>query len=96
MRVKLADCNCYPNLGLLVVADSKKFEAEMNLPCPAHGFRCLGQLMIIRVKAMNGDSLDDAVRDDAVRTDELLAEYRRRLAEFLKSNPELRDDHEAL
>ena len=50
---KLATCNCYPNdpegLGIpFVVTNTEEFEAEMNLTCPAHGFRRLGQLPVLQ------------------------------------------------
>ncbi len=42
-RANLASCNC----SCITIADparSEEFEAEMNLPCPAHGFRRLGRI----------------------------------------------------
>jgi len=42
-RAKLASCNC----SYVTIADParpEEFEAEMNLPCPAHGFRRLGRI----------------------------------------------------
>jgi len=42
-RKKEATCNC----STWTLADSdrpEQFEAEMNLPCPAHGFRQLGYI----------------------------------------------------
>jgi len=69
-REKLAHCNCKD----VMVADSdhpEEFEAEMNLPCPAHGFRRFGLLVTNHFVA------DD---DDPSRLDELIATYHEREA----------------
>jgi hypothetical protein len=91
-REKLANCNCYPDpLGIkrLVVKDAKEFEAHMNLSCPAHGFRRLGRLMVVNIVGEKGK-----ISDDCARRNELATEYYRRLSEFLKSHPELKDDRD--
>jgi hypothetical protein len=93
-RQKLANCNCYPDplgMGMLVVKDAEEFKTEMNLSCPVHGFRRLGKLMVVRTAGLKGELLEAAVR-----CEELVAEYKRGLAEYLKSNPELRDDHDEI
>lgn len=79
IREKLATCNCYRSKELMFVWGSRQFEAVRNVRCPAHAFRCLGQLMLVSVE---GDE----------RLGELVQEYERGLAEFLESSPELTDD----
>ena len=89
---KLANCNCYPHtlgLKMLVVKDAKEFEADMNLSCPAHGFRRLGRLMVSTIVARRGE-----ISEDCARRNELVREYEGRLSEFLKSHPELKDDRD--
>jgi hypothetical protein len=71
---------------MLVVKDAKEFEADMNLSCPAHGFRRLGKLMVVTIVGGKG-----AISEDCVRRKRLVTEYERRLSEFLKSHPELKD-----
>ena len=91
-REKLANCNCYPDplgIKLLVVKDAKEFEAHMNLSCPAHGFRRLGRLMVSIIGGQRGE-----ISEECARRKELVAEYYRRLSEFLKSHPELKDDRD--
>lgn len=85
-REKLANCNCGPQdpeSGLIIVSDSRQLEAEMNLTCPAHGFRCLGQVMVIR-----SDEEDETFAEESVRLAKLFDEYERRLFAFRKSHPE--------
>ena len=87
-REKLANCNCYPDplgIKMLVVKDAKEFEAQMNLSCPAHGFRRLGKLMVVTIVGEGG------ISEECTRREELATEYDRRLSEFLESHPELRD-----
>ena len=74
---------------MLVVKDAKEFEAEMNLSCPAHGFRRLGKLMVVTIVGRKGE-----ISEECARRDELVKEYERRLSEFLKSHPELKDDRD--
>ena len=89
-REKLANCNCYPDplrIKMLVVKDAKEFEAHMNLSCPAHGFRRLGKLMVVQTPGADG-----TISEECAKRKELVTEYDRRLSEFLKSHPELKDD----
>ena len=91
-REKLGNCNCYPNplgIKMLVVKDAKEFEAEMNLSCPAHGFRRLGKLMVVTIVSRKGE-----ISEECARREELVTEYERRLSEFLKSHPELKDERD--
>ena len=69
-REELANCNCKQSSDFTVLSDdgAEEFEAEMNLPCPAHGFRRLGRIMHV------------AVEDESCpRSDELIATYEARL-----------------
>jgi hypothetical protein len=71
---KLENCTC----RRLVIVSQKtldKFRDEMNQTCPAHGFR---ELMIIHAVGV----------EPAPEVDQLLAEYRRRLAESRSSRCE--------
>lgn len=91
-REKLANCNCYPDplgIKMLVVKDAKEFEAHMKLSCPAHGFRRLGRLMVVTIGDQKGE-----ISEDCARRKELVTEYHRRLSEFLKSHPELKDERD--
>ena len=74
---------------MLVVKDAKEFEAKMNLSCPAHGFRRLGKLMVVTIGSRKGE-----ISEECARRKELAKEYYRRLSEFLKSHPELKDDRD--
>lgn len=73
-RAKLANCNC-KGVGFTIVGSPEVFEAEMNLPCPAHGLRRLGTIMQVVPANMDGTSVSDR------RLDELLATYAARLAQ---------------
>jgi hypothetical protein len=73
-RAELANCNCKPFVTLALSSQPEKFEAEMNLPCPAHGFRRLG--MILKIRFVDGDG-----RRDTSRLEELLATYEAHLAQ---------------
>lgn len=72
-QVESANCTCEPHGTLVLPFQPEKFEAEMNLPCPAHGFRRLG--MILKIRFVNGDGS----REPTPRLDELLATYKARL-----------------
>ncbi len=91
MREKLSTCNCYPESKGRVgrhwfVSDSKELEAAMSLPCPAHGFRRLGELTAVVIGP------NTAISEECARRSELVEEYERRFSEYLKSHPELEDD----
>jgi hypothetical protein len=58
-----------------------------NLPCPVHGFRRLGKLLVVQIAGRRGEISEEYTRRIA-----LVAKYRLRLSEFLKSHPELRVD----
>jgi DNA-directed RNA polymerase subunit RPC12/RpoP len=50
---KPANCICIPcgkRFNTIAFSNKpKEFEADMNLRCPAHGFRSLGHVMVFRV-----------------------------------------------
>jgi hypothetical protein len=56
-QVESANCNCEPIGTLALSFQPEQFEAEMNLPCPAHGFRRLG--MILKIRFVDGDGRRD-------------------------------------
>jgi hypothetical protein len=92
-REQLADCKCFPpgpngiSLPWFIVKKAEEFEADMNLRCPVHGFRRLGALMIVQIVGRKGE-----ISEEYTRRMELVTEYKRRLSEAVKSNPELEDD----
>ena len=71
-QARLAGCNCVQPPAVTVLNRNKpaECEAEINKPCPVHGQRCLGQII-----AVYSDYPHQ--RD---RLDELLDEYKRRIA----------------
>jgi hypothetical protein len=71
-RAELANCTC-TYLTLANPFQPEDFEAEMNLPCPAHGFRRLGR--VCRIRFRDGDGTEEP----SPRLDELLAIYDARL-----------------
>ena len=75
-RVELANCTCIhsPLLTLAIPGQPEEFEAEMNLPCPAHGFRRLGRIM-----HMQFINPEDGTAEPCPRLDELIATYEARL-----------------
>jgi len=72
-RAELANCNCNKFVTIANPNDPDEFEAEMNLQCPAHGFRRLG--MITRIAFIDGDGTEEL----NPRLDELIATYKARL-----------------
>jgi hypothetical protein len=74
MRRRLPGCTC---CDLTAVLDPKDFEEQMNLPCPAHGFRDLGTLMVVRYERAAGGSSDPSLDEDPrdVELDRLLEMY---------------------
>ena len=76
-RAELANCTCIhsPYFTIAITGQPEKFEAEMNLPCPSHGFRRLGRIR--RIRFMN----PDGTAEPCPRLDELIATYEARLAQ---------------
>jgi hypothetical protein len=81
-RAELAICTCkhMPDVTLAITGQPEEFEAEMNLPCPAHGFRRLGRIMHIRFI-----NPADGTAEPCPRLDELIATYEAGLAQATAS-----------
>jgi len=81
-REELSDCNCQ-EITLAMSGQPEKFEREMNLPCPTHGFRRLGRITWIQfVAAENGrPKFDERIQKDDAAIQRLLDIYNARLAE---------------
>jgi predicted component of type VI protein secretion system len=76
-RKELANCICR---DLTVAFASEEFEAEMNLPCPAHGLRRLGQII-----AVEGVNPDKTVTEESTKLAQLLDMYELRLSQLPQS-----------
>jgi hypothetical protein len=65
-----ANCNCrdFTLAGQL-------FEAEMNQTCPVHGFRGLGQIMVLQIEDEDGN-----ITEESLAVSKLVEEYKQRLA----------------
>jgi hypothetical protein len=97
-RKKLAHCNC----RVATVANPcqlQEFEAEINLPCPAHGFRNLGTIISIRPYGYTAGAgpLPDKCKNDIFhqnlhKIDELTALYLKRLASYARHESERDSD----
>jgi hypothetical protein len=76
-RAELANCTCIhsPYFTIAITGQPEKFEAEMNFPCPAHGFRRLGRIM--HICFIN----PDGTAEPCPRLDELIATYEAHLAQ---------------
>ena len=74
-HVALANCTCKMSVTLADPNHPEEFEAEMNLPCPAHGFRRLGRIR--RFVFVNPTNPRTEV--PSPRLDELIATYQGRL-----------------
>jgi hypothetical protein len=72
-QAELANCTCIHILTLADPDQPEAFEAEMNLPCPAHGIRRLGRIMQIDFVNPDGTEVPSP------RLDELIATYEARL-----------------
>jgi hypothetical protein len=80
---KLANCICKilgKSRPTFVRSDQpEEFEAEMNQTCLVHGFRDLGQILVMRIT-------DD--RNERFKLDDLLDEYRARKSEYERAEKE--------
>jgi hypothetical protein len=72
---QLANCNCEFIGATIACNPPENFEAEMNRPCPAHGFRDLG--IIISYNIHSGGR-----REDTTRLRQLIATYEARHARY--------------
>lgn len=75
-REQQADCNCKQFTGAF---NPEKFEEEMNRPCPAHGFRDLGQIFHTVIVRTNG-IVGEKEREEDERLVNLIATYEARRA----------------
>ena len=82
-RAELANCSCtnVPNITLAIPDQPEEFEAEMNLPCPAHGIRRLGRIMRLVFVEPTTPGGPDCREVPSPRLDELIATYEARLAQ---------------
>ena len=83
---KLGECIC--DQFVTVSAGSvAKFRAEMNRPCPAHGFRELHIMHIVTVDTTRDPSSRAEIVEEA-EVEEALNEYNRRLEESKRQREE--------
>ena len=80
-RAELANCTCkhMPDVTIAFADQAEEFEAEMNLPCPAHGIRRLGRIMRIRFVEPTTPGGPGCREVPSPRLDELIATYEARL-----------------
>jgi hypothetical protein len=72
IRKSGAKCICQ---GVTIAAKREFFEAEMNQTCPVHGFRQLGQIVLMKVVIQKGSPIEEFHG-----LPELVEEYKRRRA----------------
>lgn len=72
-RENLANCVCRE---ITVASAAREFEAEMNLYCPAHGLRRLGQ--IVHVLFIN---LDRTETEESAKLTQLVEAYQVRISQ---------------
>jgi hypothetical protein len=91
-RERLGDCNCYPRGKTFPNAfwSPEQFEAVANLPCPAHGFRRLGRIMIVQYVGQGVIHDEESEK----RLNRLVDEYELRLSHLPPLSPELEYDPE--
>jgi hypothetical protein len=73
---QLTNCNCKFIGATIACNPPEHFEAEMNRPCPAHGFRDLGTIICYRVVHAGGRW------EDTTRLKQLVATYEARRARY--------------
>jgi hypothetical protein len=86
-REKLVHCNCST---VTMAIDPDKFEAEMNLSCPAHGFRQLGLIVHVEPIGAGGS------RRKGPGLDQLLATYEARARQARLDRIDKDDDFEEI
>jgi hypothetical protein len=100
-REKLVNCNC--KLVTVVLPNgAEKFEAEMNLQCPGHGFRTLGIILSRRPykSTFRPDASDETwdrcqkaiLEDDATTIDALIDLYTQRYRQHARREAEEESD----
>lgn len=75
-KEQLANCNCKFIGATIACNPPEHFEAEMNRPCPAHGFRDLGIIISYGIVDSGGRL------EDNTRLKQLVATYRARRARY--------------
>jgi hypothetical protein len=83
---KLTNCICLANI-IAVSTDPEQFEAEMNRPCPVHGFRRLGKIIAVNLRCTDGSE-----REEVARLGQLIETYKLGLARFSQSSVKLEND----
>jgi hypothetical protein len=66
-RRKLANCNCQQMMSFRT---PEHFEEEKNLPCPGHGFRDLGAILILTITEYGKTR-----SEEARKLEQLVADY---------------------
>ncbi len=82
-REELANRICRTSMPFTIVQDAEQFEVEMNRPCPVHGVRDLGQLLIHT--PFNSDTTPSEV---SIKLRQLLDLYELRLSQRSQSSDE--------
>jgi hypothetical protein len=92
-REKLAHCNCYPRGKTMPnpFGCPEQFEAAANLPCPVHGFRRLGRIMVVNIVSTTEGAV---LEEKYVRLNRLVDEYELRVSQLPPLSPELEDGSE--
>jgi hypothetical protein len=88
-REELANCICRTSMPFTIVHNAEDFEVEMNRPCPVHGVRDLGQLII-----PTPFTSDTTPSEESIKLRQLLDSYNLRLSQHSQSNDE-REEHES-
>ena len=86
----LANCNCQERI---YVNSTKVLEAEMSKTCPAHAFRRLGQISVVRI-VDTSPGRTRKIDEKSIGLDELVQEYERRLAEVEQAEDEQEYDRQ--
>ena len=81
-REELANCNCR-RITVAVAGRAEEFEAETNVPCPAHGLRRLGAIVCaVALESENDEeSVKERMRQENSELDRVLVIYEARLAQ---------------
>lgn len=86
-REELANCICRTSMPFTIVHNAEDFEVEMNRPCPVHGVRDLGQLLIHT--PFNSDTTPS---EESIKLRQLLDLYELRLSQRSQSSDELEEN----
>ena len=92
-RERLANCICKVEgtpTGMTVAWSPEMFEAEANRACPVHGFRRLGQLLIVSYIKR-----DKTYTEETLELHRLVEAYNLRLSQLPQSDIDFEDDSQA-